>query len=100
MQSSNPKQSNNQLQVLLAATIMTSGQIAPLDSNIFAMTAKLKRKSKRADINSIHAHAIKTVDFDEITKHSRKNEQSHFRCQSHEQIEPKQGLFLDKSGLN
>ena len=47
---------------------MTSGQFAALDSNIFEIIAKLKRQVKRADIDSIHAHIIKTVDFEAITK--------------------------------
>ena len=47
---------------------MTSGQRAALGSNIFAIIAKLKRQPKRTDIDSIHAHIIKTVDFEEITK--------------------------------
>ena len=46
---------------------MTSGQLSALDSYIFAIIAKLKQQSKRADIDSIHAH-IKTVDFKDITK--------------------------------
>ena len=50
----------------LAATIMTSEQFAAVDSIFFAIIAKLKRQSKRADINS--THFIKTVDFEEITK--------------------------------
>ena len=52
----------------LAATIMTSAQLATLNSNIFAIIAKLKWRSKRDDINSIHVHIIKTVDFQNITK--------------------------------
>ena len=46
---------------------MTSGQLAALDSNIFPIIAKLKRQSKRADIDSVHAHVIKTLDFEKIT---------------------------------
>ena len=46
---------------------MTSGQLAALDSNIFAIITKLKRQPKRTDIDSIHANIIKTVDFEEIT---------------------------------
>ena len=45
---------------------MTSEQFAAVDSIFFAIIAKLKRQSKRADINS--THFIKTVDFEEITK--------------------------------
>ena len=52
----------------LAATIMTSAQLAALNSNIFAIIAKLKWRSKRDDINSIHVHIIKTVAFEDITK--------------------------------
>ena len=52
----------------LAATIMTSAQLAALNSNIFAIIAKLKWRLKRADINSIHVHIMKTVDFQNITK--------------------------------
>ena len=51
----------------LAVTIMTSGQLASLDSNIFPIIAKLKRQPKRADIDSVHAHVIKTLDFEKIT---------------------------------
>ena len=47
---------------------MTSGQLSALDSNIFVIIAKWKQQSKRADIGSIHAHIIKTVDFEDITK--------------------------------
>ena len=46
---------------------MTSGQLAALDSNIFAIITKLKRQPKRTDIDSINANIIKTVDFEEIT---------------------------------
>ena len=46
---------------------MTSGQLSALDSHIFAIIAELKQQSKRADIDSIHAHIIKTVDFEDIT---------------------------------
>ena len=54
---------------------MNSGQPAALDRNIFTIIAKLKRQSKRADINSIHTYIIKAVDFEEIAKRkpSRKN---------------------------
>ena len=52
----------------LAATIMTSAQLAALNSNIFAIIATLKWQSKRADINSIHVHIIKTVAFEDIIK--------------------------------
>ena len=52
----------------LAATIMTSAQLSALDSHIFAKFAKLKQKSKRAGIRSIHEHIIKTVDFEDSTK--------------------------------
>ena len=47
--------------------IMTSGQLAALDSNIFAIITKLKQQPKRTDIDSIHANIIKPVDFEEIT---------------------------------
>ena len=47
---------------------MTSEQSSALDSYSFAIIAKLKQQSKRADINSIHADIIKTVDFKDITK--------------------------------
>ena len=48
---------------------MTSGQLAALDSNFFfAIIATLEQHPKRTDINSIHAHIIKAVDFEEITK--------------------------------
>ena len=52
----------------LAATIMTFEQSSALDKFIFAVIAKLKPQSKHADINSIRAHIIKTVDFKDITK--------------------------------
>lgn len=45
----------------LGATIITSGQLAALDS---------KWRSNRASIDSIQAHIIKTVDFEEITRWS------------------------------
>ena len=48
--------------------IMTSGQLSALDSHIFTIIAKLKQQSKRADIDSIHAHIIKTVDFEDIAR--------------------------------
>ena len=48
--------------------IITSGQFATLNSNIFTIIAKLERQSKRVDNNSIHAEIIKTVDFEEITR--------------------------------
>ena len=47
---------------------MTSEQSSALDSYSFAIIAQLKQQSKRADINSIHADIIKTVDFKDITK--------------------------------
>ena len=47
---------------------MTSGQLSVLDSHIFAIIAKLKQQSKSADIDSIHAHIVKAVDFEDITK--------------------------------
>ena len=65
---SNRKPSNNLQQVSLAATIMTTGQLSALDRHFFAIIAKLKQQSKRADIDSIHTRIIKTVDFDDITK--------------------------------
>ena len=68
LQKSNRKPSNSLQQVSLAATIMTSGQLCALDSHIFAIIAKLQKQSKRADIDSIHAHIIKTVDFGDISK--------------------------------
>ena len=43
--------------------MITSGQHI-----IFVIIAKLKRQSKPTDIDSIHAHVIKTVDFEEITE--------------------------------
>ena len=75
LQRSNQKPNKNLKQRSLAATIMNSGQPAALDRNIFTIIAKLKRQSKRADINSIHTYIIKTVDFEEIAKRkpSRKN---------------------------
>ena len=45
-----------------------TGPLDALDSNIFAIIAKLKRQSKRADIKCINAHIIKTIDFEEISK--------------------------------
>ena len=45
--------------------IMTYGQLSALDSHIFSIIAKLKQQS---NIGSIHAHIIKTIDFEEITK--------------------------------
>ena len=51
---------------LLAATIITSGQLLVLNKNGFAITVKQKQLSKRVDIGSIHAH-IHT----EIYKNSR-----------------------------
>ena len=48
--------------------IMSSGQLSALDSHIFSIIAKLKQQSKRPNIGSIHAHIIKTIDFEEITK--------------------------------
>ena len=62
LQRSSEKPSNNQHQRPLAAMI-TSGQHI-----IFVIIAKLKRQSKPTDIDSIHAHVIKTVDFEEITE--------------------------------
>lgn len=47
---------------------MTFEQSSALDKFIFAIIAKLKPQSKHADINSIRAHIIKTVDFKDITK--------------------------------
>ena len=52
----------------LAAMIMASGEFAALDSNIFAIISNSKQQSKRADFDSIHAHIIKTVDFEDFTK--------------------------------
>ena len=52
----------------LAATIMISGQLTALDSNIFAIIAKLKRQSKRANIYNIQTHIIQTGIFEEITR--------------------------------
>ena len=52
---------------------MTSGQLSALDSHIFAVIAKLKQQSKRADIDSFHVHIIKTVDFKDITKGNLQN---------------------------
>ena len=52
----------------LVATTLKYGQLGLLDSDILPIIPKLKRQSKRADIDSIHAHIIKTVDFEEITK--------------------------------
>ena len=47
---------------------MTFEHSSALDSFIFTIIAKLKQRSKRADINSIHADIIKTVDFKDTTK--------------------------------
>ena len=44
---------------------MSSGQLSALDSHIFSIIAKLKQQS---NIGSIHAHIIKTIGFEEITK--------------------------------
>ena len=76
---------------------MTSGQLSALDSHIFAVIAKLKQQSKRADIDSFHAHIIKTVDFKDITKGNLQNRMNRPISAG---IEPKQGLLLDKSGLS
>ena len=57
----------------LAATITTSGQLSALDSHIFAVIAKLKQQSKRADIDSFHALIIKTVDCKDITNGNLQN---------------------------
>ena len=67
LQRRNQTPSSNQQHGSLAATIMISGQLAALISNIFAIIGKLKRQSKRDEFDSIHAH-VKTVDFEEITK--------------------------------
>ena len=47
---------------------MISRQLSALDSHIFAIIAKLKQQSKRSDIDSIHVHVRKPVDFEDITK--------------------------------
>ena len=52
----------------LVATTLKYGRLGLLDGDILPIIPKLKRQSKRADIDSIHAHIIKTVDFEEITK--------------------------------
>ena len=52
----------------LVATTLKYGQLGLLDSDILPIIPKLKQQSKRADTDSIHAHIIKTVDFEEITK--------------------------------
>ena len=54
--------------MLLAAMIMTCGQLLPLHSDTFSIIAKLNRQSKRGDNDSIHAHVVKAVDFEDITK--------------------------------
>ena len=66
LERSNRKPRNNRQQVSLVA--MTSGQLSALDSHIFVIITKLKQQSKRADIDSIHAHIIKTADFENIIK--------------------------------
>ena len=47
---------------------MTSRQLSALDSHVFPIIAKLKQQWKHADIDSIHAHIIKTAQFEDITK--------------------------------
>ena len=43
---------------------MTFGQLSTSDSHIFAIIVKLKQRSKRADVDSIHAHMMKTGNKD------------------------------------
>ena len=82
---------------------MTSGQLSALDSHIFAIIAKLKQQSKRAYIDSFHAHIIKTEDFEDITKvnlHERMNSLIFEGKVVKKSNRNKEGLLLDKSGLS
>ena len=51
----------------MAATLTQSETIS-FDQNIFTVINDLKKKQKRADIDSIHKEIIKTIDFKDTTK--------------------------------
>ena len=50
------------------ATALMQSETISFDQNIFTVINDLKKKRKRADIDSIHKEIIKTIDFKDTTK--------------------------------
>ena len=50
------------------ATALIQSETISFDQNIFTVINDLKKKRKRADIDSIHKEIIKTIDFKDTTK--------------------------------
>ena len=50
------------------ATTLIQSETISFDQNIFTVINDLKKKRKRADIDSIHKEIIKTIDFKDTTK--------------------------------
>ena len=49
-------------------TALIQSETISFDQNIFTVINDLKKKQKRADIDSIHKEIIKTIDFKDTTK--------------------------------
>ena len=49
-------------------TALIQSETISFDQNIFTVINDLKKKRKRADIDSIHKEIIKTIDFKDTTK--------------------------------
>ena len=56
------------ISVTMVAAFITTVQIKVFDQSTFSIITQLKKKHKRADINSIHSKIIKTFDFKDISK--------------------------------
>ena len=39
-----------------------------IDDAIFSIILQIRKNNNRADLNSIHEHIIKIVDFEDVTK--------------------------------
>ena len=50
------------------ATALIQSEIISFDQNILTVINDLKKKEKRADIDSVHKEIIKTIDFKDTTK--------------------------------
>ena len=50
------------------ATALIQSETISFDQNIFTVINDLKKKRKRADIDSIHKEIIKTINFKDTTK--------------------------------